>query len=120
MDQYDYEEYRALELGDVVHVNDEYGNGKGHWYVVTGNNPLSGRIEGLQINRQRNSQHDSFPLEVDDTMNRYGDRPILNQNSFVKIEIYEFPYNQIGNYCGYVLNDAMRNIIDESKKKLGR
>ena len=85
MDQHNYEECRALELGDVVHVNDDLGTGKGHWYMVTSNDIIGRRIEAFQINRNRSDYSDSSPISTRDTVHWRDNRPILKQNSFVKL-----------------------------------
>ena len=120
MTEHNYEEYRALELGDVVHVSDDLGPGRGHWYIVTTNDIIGRKIEAFQINRNRSDYSDSSPISTRDTVHWSGNRPILKQNSFVKLERYIFPYNSIGDYCGYICENALRNIISESEKKLGR
>ena len=38
----------------------------------------------------------------------------------MKLERYIFPYNSIGDYCGHIRENAVRNIIAESVKKTGR
>ena len=95
-------EIQALSLGDVVHVDDEFGD-TGHYYVVVSNDTSNGIIEALQITSAQWEYSEYTLIDSDD-------HDVIYRSSRIKNEIYEIEYQKIDGCFGPLSERAKRNM----------
>jgi|ETNmetMinimDraft_3_1059899.scaffolds.fasta_scaffold71162_2 hypothetical protein len=95
-------EIQALSPGDVVHVDDGFGD-TGHYYVVVSNDTCYGTIAALQITSAQ-WEYSVYTLIDSD------DHDVIYRPSRIKNEVYEIEYNKIDECFGPLSKRAKRNM----------
>ena len=83
---------RELTNFDVIHIDDGYG-AKGHYYVVRNIDINNWTIEVLQITSTNWAYGDYTSISP-------SDHDVIERNSRIKNEVYEFDYDSAGRNFG--------------------